>query len=58
MSDRFRPWKENNKRVRNFEAKRMIEEGTGRGRPFRDRRDRRAKERSSMRNLLKDDFEN
>lgn len=48
MGQKLKPWssRKQPRNMRNFEAKRMIVEGVGRGGPMRDRRDRRASERN------------
>lgn len=44
MGSKFKPWQDKKPKNRSRVARSMIENGTGKGGPMRDRRDRRSKE--------------
>lgn len=44
MGSKFKPWQNKQPKNRSRVARSMIENGTGKGGPMRDRRDRRSKE--------------
>ena len=55
MGAKWKPRQLVETKPRNYSAKGMIEAGTGKGGPMRDRRERRPKERNSLRELQEEE---
>ena len=55
MGSKWKPRQLVETKPRNYSAKGMIEAGTGKGGPMRDRRDRRPKERNDLRELQEEE---
>lgn len=57
MGSKYKPWQDKSPKNRSRVARAMIESGTGKGGPMRDRRNRRANEQDDFRALQEEEAE-